>query len=53
MWKIEQLLQNAQKERKGDYRILAEYIDRLKNNSDTSNYVGDLRKLKAILEVEQ
>lgn len=51
MWKVEQLLEMAKREDKGDYEILAYYISLLKN-SDYTDYDKALKELKEILEVE-
>lgn len=48
MWKVEQLLEMAKREDKGDYEILAYYISLLKN-SDYTDYDKSLKELKDIL----
>ena len=48
MWQVNQVLENARKEEKGDYKILAYYISLLKN-SDYTDYDAALKELKDIL----
>lgn len=51
LWDSKYLLEQARREDKGKYKILAYYISLLKQ-SNTKDYAEDLRKLKEILEVE-
>lgn len=56
MWKSRQVLENAEKDKKGDYGVYSYYVSLLKQSevaSDFEKYSCAIRCLKKILEIEK